>query len=141
MAASFLRARSLCLSVSLQELKPHKSKQMNNNAAKNPPYNHDLLVHKEFSRTKHKRKRSARFAARPLSLSLNNTLCLEIPLSKCELLQQRLAKRSSTGQAFSFFSSSCKGEYRRCGKEGEGGGGEWREVFQTYFAAREKKDT
>ncbi len=34
MVASFLRARSLCLS--LQELKPHKSKQMNNNAAKNP---------------------------------------------------------------------------------------------------------
>jgi hypothetical protein len=58
MAASFLRARSLCLS--LQELKPHKSMQMNNNAAKNPLDNHYLLDCKEFSRTKHKRKRSAR---------------------------------------------------------------------------------
>ncbi len=51
-----------------------------------------------------------------LSLSLNNTLCLEIPLSKCELLQrlahtQRLAER--TGQAFSFFSSGCKGRIQK----------------------------
>jgi hypothetical protein len=130
------------LSLSLKELKPHRSKRMNNNAAKNPPYNHDLLVHKEFSRTKHKRKHSARVLR--LSLSLNNTLCLEIPLSKCELLQQRLAHtpqrlaERSTGQAFSFFSSRCKGRVQKV-REGRRGGWGGRGVSNVLCCERKER--
>jgi hypothetical protein len=108
---------------------------MNNNDVKNPFITTNLLVHKEFSGTKHKRKCSARFEARSRSLSLSTTLfALKSHSPNVSYCNDSRTQR----QAFSFFSSRCKGRVQKV-REGRRKGAGGRGVSNVLCCERKER--